>query len=699
MGVTINSLSSARRQAGAEYLLLDSDAQLHTHPIKCPRQLVPLPDPGIHTASGARFQYDGGRLVRFKLPEGRLSMRAQGREFVFCLRDADGALGDTWCELRHRQELQMPIGPWALEDVEKSMLSRPATLKDPGSHDQIVLDQSETFPESALVRSARRISRTRLSTSRSVENRRSGATTSVWLLLHGGLRPSADCVFLVRTDTSSGTMVPDTKKMDMPYVVAGTAKWRRDLEYERLCPHGDKEGVPQLLLDQVAKEYRPEGQDLQIPRQVSPTQSDQSNGAAEKAVSTVCGLARLKDKIPSSDVTTHSSMLPWTIKHAAWVLERYNLRRDTRMTPYEKICGQKYKEIPRESQSATSSCAVADMPMQIPDPQMPKPALQLSPAEREDSIQKSQRPAAMNAVLTIAGIVSGNEISLTDDQKAWHTAKLKVLLNMDTICVVESQSQKNLSTRWVSKQRLDASYSMRLVARGFEQTVSSNADFFAGTSKLTTLHRLFTMTGIHWNPIAFGDCHSAFHQSTMPSGPEPVYVDSSKVWLCKKAHRPDSTQKINDMSYDQLISDPSTYVKKRKQRSDDSILLRLMDDKIGTGPQKHLVSDFESVKTSLYLTDVERLRKEDDTVNFLSLEITKTSRDFEKKNSTDLVESLLNLYGLEISKSTVNPERRSTVMELATAIPLTDHDYYNFRISVGELMFTTPWRPDMQFVI
>ena len=49
--------------------------------------------------------------------------------------------------------------------------------------------------------------------------------------------------------------------MDMPYVVATTAKWVRDLVYERFCLHGDKEGVLQLLLDNVAKECRPEGQD------------------------------------------------------------------------------------------------------------------------------------------------------------------------------------------------------------------------------------------------------------------------------------------------------------------------------------------------------------------------------------------------------------------------------------------------------
>ena len=70
MGVTINSVS-IRRQAGAEYLLLDCGAQLHACPISYPGQKIPLFDPGIHTASGATLQQDGGRLVTYKFPEGR----------------------------------------------------------------------------------------------------------------------------------------------------------------------------------------------------------------------------------------------------------------------------------------------------------------------------------------------------------------------------------------------------------------------------------------------------------------------------------------------------------------------------------------------------------------------------------------------------------------------------------------------------
>ena len=92
-----------------------------------------------------------------------------------------------------------------------------------------------------------------------------------------------------------------------------------------------------------------------------------------------------------------------------------------------------------------------------------------------------------------------------------------------------------------------------------------------------------------------------------------------------------STQNINEMSYKQLISDPSTFVKKRAQRSDDSILVRHMDDVVGTGPYEHLMSDFEHMKISLFFTDVVVLRHESDTVNFSGLEITKTSNGFEVK--------------------------------------------------------------------
>ena len=49
MGVTINSVSSTKRQAGAEYLHSFTPVRLHIQDKK-----APLPEPGTHTASGAR---------------------------------------------------------------------------------------------------------------------------------------------------------------------------------------------------------------------------------------------------------------------------------------------------------------------------------------------------------------------------------------------------------------------------------------------------------------------------------------------------------------------------------------------------------------------------------------------------------------------------------------------------------------------
>ena len=59
----------------------------------------------------------------------------------------------------------------------------------------------------------------------------------------------------------------------------------------------------------------------------------------------------------------------------------------------------------------------------------------------------------------------------------------------------------------------------------------------------------------------------------------------------------------------------------------------------------------------------------------------------------------MNLYWLQNSTPTVNPGRRSTVTEHASATPLDGHDYSNFRTAVGSFIFMAPSRPDMQFAI
>ena len=111
------------------------------------------------------------------------------------------------------------------------------------------------------------------------------------------------------------------------------------------------------------------------------------------------------------------------------------------------------------------------------------------------------------------------------------------------------------------------------------------------------------------SPVGADTSSGAIHATMVPDSKKmdmPYVVSSTATWLCDGVYH--STQKNNDMTYSQLISDLSTYVKNRAQRSDDSIFLRHMDDVVGTGPGEHLKSDVEHMKTSLYLTDVVVLR-------------------------------------------------------------------------------------------
>ena len=204
------SLNSELRPPGAEYLPPDSDAQIRARPIEYLGEKVSVTDHGIHTASGSRLKHDGGRQVRFMLRGGRtirvLSHACDVQKPILSL----GCLAKQgyWSDLRADtgtlyfpdnsqvpsqnegssffvrgklisplqatgvtddvpQELQMPIGPRALSDVEEPMPSRPATLRDPDTPDQnrFGTTQFDEISESTLVQSVRGIQRTRLSMS------------------------------------------------------------------------------------------------------------------------------------------------------------------------------------------------------------------------------------------------------------------------------------------------------------------------------------------------------------------------------------------------------------------------------------------------------------------------------------------------------------------------------------------------------
>ena len=235
------------------------------------------------------------------------------------------------------QELQ--VGPQMLEDFEEPMPARPATLKDPGTPDQLVMEQHSLthFPSQPWCKMC---VESRGHDSPHREQSKIDAVAPQLQFDYGYMgdgSPLQIACFLVGADTSSGailaTMVPDSEKMDMPYVVEATAKWVRDLGYERFCLHGEK-GVLQLLLQKnvVLRDKTGKFYDM-CHRHRAIRAMEQLRKPSPQCVDSLEHIWQFsKTKIPSFEVTTHSPMLPWTIRHAAWILTRYNVRRDTRMT-------------------------------------------------------------------------------------------------------------------------------------------------------------------------------------------------------------------------------------------------------------------------------------------------------------------------------------------------------------------------------
>ena len=153
------------------------------------------------------------------------------------------------------QELQMPMGPQMLEDGEEPMLARSATLRDPGTPDQIVMEQHSLthFPSQPWYKMCVE-SRGRDSPHR--EQSKIDAVVPQLLFDCGYMGdggPLQIACFLVGADTTSGaihaTAVPDSKKMDMPYVVAATAKWVRDLGYSQHTEKINEMSCNQLISD------------------------------------------------------------------------------------------------------------------------------------------------------------------------------------------------------------------------------------------------------------------------------------------------------------------------------------------------------------------------------------------------------------------------------------------------------------------
>ena len=119
------------------------------------------------------------------------------------------------------------------------------------------------------------------------------------------------------------------------YVVAAFASWIWELGHARLIIQSDGQTAIPALVSAVRDTVIADGEAEQITCQVSPKGSHESNGAAERTVQQVRGMARVY--LEHVREKTASEFPPKSQFHAAWIYNRFHVRADTRVTPYSKI--------------------------------------------------------------------------------------------------------------------------------------------------------------------------------------------------------------------------------------------------------------------------------------------------------------------------------------------------------------------------
>jgi hypothetical protein len=311
-----------------------------------------------------------------------------------------------------------------------------------------------------------------------------------------------------------------------------------------------------------------------------------------------------------------------------------------------------------------------------------------------------------------------DDIPDESDEKKKRLARTTELQNVEGFSVVQPFlralcDSRPLRSGWVDKTRSDGSCRSRIVARGYEQKIEGDLDFYAGTPRPTTLRMLLTLAAAKGLSVAIGDCKNAFYQSDMPKNSPAVFVEPVPeaglpphlVWKCLKAFQglkvsPQAWGEHCDKKFEELgmhptKGDPCLYVNK-----DATLyLLRHMDDLIIIGEDGKVRRLIEKLQKTVLLSCVSHLTRPGDEVIFLGLVILKTQSGFAVSVTSGLLDSLYKLFGLQGAKAVATTGRRPTMVEQATSSPLTPLSHSRFRKAVGKLLFISWLRPDIQFAV
>ena len=137
-------------------------------------------------------------------------------------------------------------------------------------------------------------------------------------------------VAMAGVDRASGSIFATqsiVKGSGCVYTVAAICSWLRELGYSRMELRSDGEPAILDMINAVKTRMEKNCDYDKVLCQASPRESHQSNGAVERAISTLRGVARVfiqyLSKKTGSTIRPDGSWWVWALRHASWIYNRF----------------------------------------------------------------------------------------------------------------------------------------------------------------------------------------------------------------------------------------------------------------------------------------------------------------------------------------------------------------------------------------
>ncbi|CAJ1369087.1 unnamed protein product, partial [Effrenium voratum] len=125
------------------------------------------------------------------------------------------------------------------------------------------------------------------------------------------------------------------------YVLNNLTLWLNNLGHDKAVVQHDAENT----IGAVAKAWQRHVGAAKLKIRAAPVRSHQSQGSVESANGFVAGQIRtlwadVQERYPELEPT--HNVMPWLVKHAAWLISRYHVRGQDRCTPFKLVNGHDY---------------------------------------------------------------------------------------------------------------------------------------------------------------------------------------------------------------------------------------------------------------------------------------------------------------------------------------------------------------------